>query len=368
MKTTTMMILCVLLALAMAGFTSAEVTMQTGTSGSGNVYTTGNIYIDSTPPGVTAVLDGGDEILYTPGTFTSVLPGTHSIILAKPGYQTFATHVEVQVGSTTNVIQTLATVVNPGAISVSSDPRGAWLNVDGISMGKTNQIVGNLAPGNHVVTISIAEYEMWQKTVTVTAGDITTVTAKLVPEVNPTTGDLQVTSIPSGAAVFIDGTYKGNTPVEGPLDIIDLTPGSHALVLTRAGYQDYHSTVNIGAAKTEMVTARMQESIETPTTATAEIGSAPAGAEVYINNAFVGITPLSFQNVQPGAYTVGIKMAGYTPYSTSGEVKAGQNVQLFAALAPPPTTVPTTKAPVNPFVAVLAISIVALAGCLISRR
>ncbi len=363
-----MMIACALIVLAMTGLASAEVSMQAGTSGAGNVYTTGSIYIDSTPPGVTAVLDGGDEILYTPGTFSSVLPGTHSIILAKPGYQTFSTNVDVQVGSTTNVIQTLATVVNPGAIAANSDPKGAFLNIDGISMGKTNQIVGNLAPGNHVVTISVAEYVMWQETVTVTAGDITTVNAKLVPEVNTSTGDLRVTSVPSGAAVYIDNVYKGITPVDGPLDVIDLAPGSHALVLTRTGYQDYKSTVNIEAAKTTMLTAQMQVSSGTPATATAEIGSTPSGAEVYINNAFIGITPLSFQNVQPGTYTVEIKMTGYAPYSTSGEVKAGQNVQLFAALAPPPTTVPTTKAPVHPFVAVLAVTIIALAGYLVSRR
>lgn len=368
MKTTTMMIVCVLFAFAATGLSSAEVTMQTGTSGTGNVYTTGSIYIDSTPPGVTAVLDGGDEILYTPGTFSSVLPGTHSIILAKPGYQTFSTNVEVKVGTTTNVIQTLATVVNPGAISVNSDPRGAWLNVDGISMGQTNQIVGNLAPGNHVVTITAAEYETWQNTATVTAGDITTVNAKLVPEVNPSTGDLRVTSVPSGAAVYVDSAYKGITPVSGPLDVIDLSPGSHDLVLTRTGYQDIHSTVNIEAAQTTIVTAQMNASATVPATATAEIGSTPAGAQVYINNAFIGITPLSFQNVQPGNYSIEIKLEGYTPYSTTGEVKAGQNVQLFAALAPPPTTIPTTKAPLAPFVTVLAISIVALAGYLISRR
>jgi hypothetical protein len=368
MKTTTMMILCVLLALAMIGSASAEVTMQTGTSGTGNVYTTGNIYIDSTPPGVTAVLDGGDEILYTPGTFNSVLPGTHSIILAYPGYQTFATQVEVTVGSTTNVIQTLERVVNPGAISVNSDPRGAFLNVDGISMGKTNQIVGNLAPGNHVVTITAAEYETWQETVTVTASEITTVNAKLISEVNPSTGDLRVTSVPSGAAVYVDNVYKGITPVDGPLDVIDLTPGSHALILTRTGYQDYKSSANLEASKTTMVNAQMQASATVPATATAEIGSTPAGAQVYINNAFVGITPLSFQNVQPGNYTIEIKLEGYQPYSTGGEVKTGQNVQLFAALAPPPTTVPTTKAPIHPFIAMLAISIAAMAGYLVSRR
>ncbi len=368
MKKTTIMIACALIVLAMTGLASAEVTMQAGTSGAGNVYTTGSIYIDSTPPGVTAVLDGGDEILYTPGTFSSVLPGTHSIILAKPGYQTFSTNVEVKVGSTTNVIQTLATVVNPGAVAVNSDPRGAAFYIDGISMGKTNQIVGNLAPGNHVLTISTAEYEMWQQTFSITARDITTVNAKLVPEVNTSTGDVRVTSVPSGAAVYVDNVYKGITPVDGPLDVIDLSPGSHALVLTRTAYQDYKSTLTVEAGKTTMVTAQMQASAEVPATATAEIGSTPSGADVYINNAFVGITPLSFQNVQPGTYTVEIKMVGYAPYSTSGEVKAGQNVQLFAALAPPPTTVPTTKAPLPPFIAVLAISIVAMAGYLISRR
>jgi len=79
--------------------------------------------------------------------------------------------VKVTAGSTENVIVTLDPVSNPGGLSIHSDPRGASLYVDERYMGKTDQIVGNLAPGTHSVRISEAGYVTWENNITVTGGE-----------------------------------------------------------------------------------------------------------------------------------------------------------------------------------------------------
>jgi hypothetical protein len=52
---------------------------------------------------------------------------------------------------------------------------------------------------------------------------------------------LWVNSTPGGAMVFIDGSYKGPTPI----NIWDLSVGTHQLRVFRAGYEDYSSEIMI---------------------------------------------------------------------------------------------------------------------------
>lgn len=338
-----LVILCVLVAM-LTGLASAQ----------GDVYTTGGIYVASTPPGTTALLDGGAAYLYTPGTFTALPPGEHSVIFAKPGYQTMVRNVTVVIGETKNLIVTLDQAVATGSVSVSTTPRGAQLYIDGISQGKTDQIVGNLAPSPHLITLELAGFETWSQMVTVKSGVTTPVTATLVAEVNPATGDLRASSTPSGAAVYVNGDYEGTTPANELLDITNLKPGPVTVVMKKSGYQDYTTTATIVAGQLVQVFATLQPGAVPPTTATAEITSSPGGAHVFINNVFTGITPLTFQNVTPGTYAVEIQLDGYTPYTTTGQVVAGQNIRIAASLAPVATPT-TTKAPVSPLLAVMAL-------------
>jgi hypothetical protein len=329
------------LLILMIGLASAQPSSQVDVSG-GTAYNSGSIYVDSTPPTASAILDGGIAQLITPGTFSGVSPGLHNVIITKPGFSPIANNVVVSTGTTQNVIVSMTPVANPGGLSISSSPQGAAFTIDDISQGKTNQVVGNLAPGPHKVTIA---------------------------EVNPPTGDLQVGSTPSGAAVFLNGDFKGNTPVDDTLDINDLAPGTYTITLTRAGYVDYTKSVDVVAGGKTQVSALLQPSGQAPTTATAQISSTPSGAEVYVDNVFVGLTPLTFSNVVPGQYSIDIRLAGYNTFSTTGMVTAGQNIQVFAALSPvAPVTTPTTKAPVSPVLGVLALCIAGLAGVLVLRR
>ncbi len=173
MKKLSLLILELFLILALTGYASAQVTVQVGSTAStpqgGDSFTTGSIYVVSTPPGSSAVLDGGAAQLFTPGTFSSVQPGIHNVEIAMPGYQPSVTVVTVIAGTTQNVNVDLVRVISPGSISLSTTPKGVGFYVDNIYQGKTDQIVGNLASGPHKVTIDESGYETWENTVTVSS-------------------------------------------------------------------------------------------------------------------------------------------------------------------------------------------------------
>jgi hypothetical protein len=329
---------------AMAGIT-LQASIETGTS----VYKTGSIYVASTPSGASAILDGGARYLSTPGTFTGIDPGTHVVKVTRQGFFPKSSTVKVTAGSTENVIVTLDPVSNPGGLSISSEPRGASLYVDDRYMGKTNQVVGNLAPGTHAVRISEAGYVAWEKDVTVTGGAVAQVSAILEPEVSPLSGDILVASTPPGAAVYIDGDYRGLTIPDDLLDINDLSPGQHELVVMKPGYQVFSAPVSVEAGQIVQVLAPLASTYHG--VASAEIASNPAGADVFVNSVYVGVTPLSFNDIPPGDYTVNITMEGYLPFSTSGQVARGQDIHVFASLSPlaipQPVESPTQKAPVG---------------------
>jgi hypothetical protein len=71
-------------------------------------------------------------------------------------------------------------------------------------------------------------------------------------------GGIYVTSLPPGAAVWLDGAYMGNTPV-----LVDGLPaGSHSVLLIRAGWRPQSQTVGVEPGQVVLWSARL-----TPATA-----------------------------------------------------------------------------------------------------
>jgi len=333
------------------------------------IVQTGNIYVNSNPAGASAILDNGYDQLTTPGTFNAVSTGWHNVQVSKSGYQLYSTSIEVKSGATSNVYATLVPNAQYGSISATSVPVGASLYVDTIYEGLTNQIVGNLAVGTHTVTMKKSGYKDFSQTATVYNAQTTSVSVTLSPISSPTTGDLDVSSTPSGASVYLNGDYQGETRSSGPLYITSLVPGTYTTVLKKSGYQDYTTTAKIVAGTTAQVAAVLQPASAKPTTASAEIYSQPSGADIYINNAYKGVTPLSLENVPIDAtktYTIELRMAGYKSYTDSGSISPGQTVVINAALTPLPQQ--TTKSPLSLMPIVAALSIAGLLSIALMKR
>ena len=333
------------------------------------IVQTGNIYVDSNPAGASAILDNGYDQLTTPGTFNAVSTGWHNVEVSKSGYQLYSTSIEVKPGATSNVYATLVPNSQYGSISATSVPVGASLYVDSIYQGYTNQIVGNLAVGTHTVTMKKSGYKDFSQTATVYNAQTTSVSVTLSPVSSPTTGDLDVSSTPSGASVYLNGDYQGETRSSGPLYITSLVPGTYTVILKKSGYQDYTTTAKIVAGTTAQVAAVLQPASAKPTTASAEIYSQPSGADIYINNAYKGVTPLSLENIPIDAtktYTIEIRMQGYKSYTDSGSISPGQTVVINAALTPLPQQ--TTKSPLSLMPIVAALCIMGLLSVVLTKK
>jgi PEGA domain len=319
----------------------------------------GSIQVTSNPSGATAILDGA-RTGTTTFTFGNVPIGSHYVEVYLSGYQTYSTTVTVQQGQTMQVYAPLSPTQTIGSLSITSSPSGATVYVDGSYRGVTPATVGNLQAGTHNVALYKAGYKDWSAQITIYAGQTTYLSPKLDPDPQPAYGTVSIVSNPSGADVYGDGVYIGRTVSGNPLVFTQVKPGSHTLLLTKSGYQDYTSTGTVVAGKNYDLTINLLP-VPNPTTGSISVNSAPLGADVYINNIFRGLAPVTVDGLTPGSYTILVRLSGYQDWQSSSMVSAGSTAQVSAVLIPAsirtetPTPVPT-KTPVLPATAVLGLT------------
>ncbi len=61
------------------------------------------------------------------------------------------------------------------------------------------------------------------------------------------TGNLYVTSSPSGAFVYVDKVYGGETPV-----MIRLNEGAYSVIVSKKGYENYYGTITVSTGTTTL--------------------------------------------------------------------------------------------------------------------
>jgi hypothetical protein len=83
-------------------------------------------------------------------------------------------------------------------------------------------------------TVEITPYETIVTTVFTTATTTETIT-----------GDISVASSPTGAAILVDGVYRGTTPG----NVTGLATGTHMLQLELSGYTNYEGTIYVTAGQ-----------------------------------------------------------------------------------------------------------------------
>ncbi len=134
-----------------------------------------------------------------------------------------------------------------------------------------------------------------------------------------TPGSISVSSSPSGAYIkSLDGiSYNG--VLKTTCTIPNVNPGTHIIELTLAGYEDWSTSVGVNPGETATVSATLVPK-QTPTTGTITVSSEPSGANVYLDNAYKGLTPITIPDVSPGTHTVELKLDGYSDWSTSVQV------------------------------------------------
>ena len=140
-------------------------------------------------------------------------------------------------------------------------------------------------------------------------------------------GTAFIDSRPQGAAIFIDGIAKGATPAR-----IALTAGQHTLEL-KMDDADRSFPLNVEAGTTVTHYVELAASPVKPAVSTGrlEVASDPPGAQVTVDGAAKGRTPLTLAEIQAGEHAVVIS-SGSETISRKVSVTAGNTASVFAAL------------------------------------
>jgi hypothetical protein len=322
----------------------------------------GSIYVESSPSGAQIYFNGNYRGL-APLSINNVWAGSYTIRAELNGYSPYSTTTSVYPGQQSNVFCSLSRLDTTGSLYIMSSPSSADVTLDGVYKGRTPLTLNNLAATTHTLQLDHAGYYDWKSNVEVPAGGTRTVSGTLNPIPASNTGWIYVSSSPGGAAVTLDGNSMGQTPYSGSLKLDTVQTGDHTVALSLSGYQPFTTTTRVLANTVSEVSTILQPSAPVSAKGGLSVSSVPAGANVFLDNNFIGISPLTLNDISSGSHVVTFKLEGYTDYSSTTQVNAGAISSVSAALSA--AAQPTQKS--GPF-PIMVCGALAITGLLALRR
>jgi archaellum component FlaF (FlaF/FlaG flagellin family) len=208
-----------------------------------------------------------------------------------------------------------------GSVSITSNPSGAEAFVDGQFVGFTPLTFGTRS-GNHTVEVRLDGYDTFSTTVNVPGGQTASVNASLVQTVR--NGTVNFTSNPSGAEVYVNGTYVGTTPTGS----FSYPQGSYTVQFRLGGYNDSSLNFNVSANSNQTVRADLA-----PVAGSLRVRANVGGAIVFLNGQQAGTIPsgtgeLVLNNLPTGTHELVVLAPGFRTFVGDFTIRGGQTTDL----------------------------------------
>jgi formylglycine-generating enzyme required for sulfatase activity len=235
-------------------------------------------------------------------------PGSYTLNATKECY--FALKQPFEVGADKSQAVRFEMERLPGRISLqahqSGDPmalvNGARVIIDGLEVGNTPISNLEVKAGPRVLEIQMDNYQ-----------DIKT-------EVQ-----IAISSIPEGATVSVDGKTAGNTPLT-----IELPEGSHRLQISAEGFKTWQTLLAVKPNQPQSIKDIQLQ----PADGTLALKTRPSGANITIDEKFVGKTPLKIKLSANSEHEIRISKSGYENVSRRVQVATGKIKKLTVDLKP----------------------------------
>ncbi len=279
-------------------------------------HANGTISATSSPNGASVYLDGSYQGI-TPTTF-SASPGSHLVTFTDDCYEDCTQTVDV-ICNETSAVDCQLTAQPDGTISATSTPSGADVHLDGVYKG-VSPISFSASAGPHSVRFAKECYDDCTQSVTVICTQVAPVDCQLS---SPQDGTVSATSTPSGASVYLDGSYKGITPMT-----FSAPTGSHLITFTEDCYDDCSQTVDVICNQTSAVDCQLTPQPDRTISAT----STPSGADVYLDGVYQGVSPITF-SASPGVRSVRFAKECFDDCTQTANVICNQNTSVDCQLS-----------------------------------
>jgi formylglycine-generating enzyme required for sulfatase activity len=247
-------------------------------------------------------------------------PGTYAVSASAEGYHPMTS--EVVVGDQDSQRAELVLRPLPGLLSVSSEPAGAKVLIDGELVGETPLADLPVEAGEHQLQLRLERYLPREQALDITGRQLPQTLALALA---PAWADVSVSSQPPGAEILVDGEAVANTPAT-----VEILQGERQVMLRLASYADWEQTLELNAGQPlELGTITLQ-----PAAGVLELASRPSGANVTLDGEFQGQTPLTLE-VSPGrAHRLAVFKPGYRRYNGSVELAAAATDSRTVTLKP----------------------------------
>jgi len=196
-------------------------------------------------------------------------------------------------------------------VTLKSSPPGAQVWVNGRQVGMTPLARFELYPGAWQIYLRMAGYRDAAVDMQVQAGALLTRSVKL----EPTHGQLSVSSRPTGARVLLAGQVVGETPV----DKLPVLVGEHALEVQLDGYDPVQRRVKVQGGKLAKVGVKLASIM-----GKLVVTTTPSDASVQINGEPIGPTPLRRHMLPRGDHTLTLYKTGFEEHTQTISIKAGK--------------------------------------------
>ena len=250
----------------------------------------GVVTIQSTPPGAAVFVDGRDRGV-TPLVLT-LEPGKYAVRVAQGSISRDLPVTVSRGASSTQHVMFGESPVTPtsGGLSVTSQPAGVRVNIDGRPVGVTPVEIRDLQPGPHVVVLDGASSTSRQNVV-VQAGT-KSVLAVTMPVAGVGAGWVSVQS-PIDVQLFENGALIGSSQTERVM----LPAGKHVL-------EAVNNSLGYRATQTVQVVPGRAATLQiAPPPATVNINATP-WAEVTAGARALGVTPLGNVSLPIGTHEI----------------------------------------------------------------
>ena len=269
------------------------------------------VNVTSQPSGATVIVDGMDRGT-TPVTLFDLMPGLHHIKYRLAGYGEADRFVNTD-REGPFIERNVVLQEEKGLLLLKTEPSGANIVIDGVTIGQTPRLVTHLAAKDtHNVKLRKAGYQDQLIQVRFDGRRPLVREETLVAA----SGTVNVLSDPSGAEVTVNGIVRGTTPI-----LVKEVPRGRAVVKFKLnGFEDEVRELAINAGDAQTLSVSMKG-----LPGTLRLSSVPEGARFYVNEESRGRGPLAIPGLKPGQYVVRAEMEGYGTATKTVTIENGMS-------------------------------------------
>lgn len=245
----------------------------------------GVLEVESTPEGA-AVYINEEHIGRTP-LQKKLEDGTYDVKVILSGYQTYARKIAIEKKNTSTIRTRLSKEY--GTLHITSTPSNALVYIDGKRQGQLTPFEIQVEQGRYFIRVEKDRFYSIEEEVIVEQGKTRTVELDLIQQV----GRIVIETTPPGAKAYIGNDLIGTTPFTH-----DKPVGKYVITLKKPRFRDKIIEMVIAPDETLNINVDLTERM-----GSLKITTNPPGAEVHINDAYQGETPLTLEK-KPGNYQI----------------------------------------------------------------